>query len=204
MTYITTDIPQPGILELLFYKGPTGNALSKLAHTILKGPSPLSSGERELIASYVSYLNNCEFCHKSHSASANEHLGDDGKIVACVISDISTANVSEKMKSLLRIAGKVQVSGREVTPELIAAAKKAGASDEEIHDAILVAAAFCMYNRYVDGLHTTLPEKDEDYKDMGKRLAKKGYKYPPFFMRGFVKWILRKDPPKRKERGQFR
>ncbi len=83
MTYITTGIPQPGIVELLFYKGPTGKALSKLADTILLGPSSLTSGERELIASYVSFLNQCEFCHESHSASANAHLGDNGKAVAC-------------------------------------------------------------------------------------------------------------------------
>jgi uncharacterized peroxidase-related enzyme len=200
MTYISTNIPQAGIVELLFYKGPSGNALSHLAHTILKGPSPLTSGERELIASYVSWLNNCEFCHKSHSASANEHLGDNGKAVACIVTDPSTAPVSEKMKWLLKIAGKVQVSGREVTQDLIDSAKKAGATDEEIHDAVLVAAAFCMYNRYVDGMHTTLPESDDDYVDMGKRLANKGYKYPPSFMRGFVRWIMRKNPAKLRPR----
>jgi uncharacterized peroxidase-related enzyme len=200
MTYISTNIPQAGIVELLFYKGSSGNALSHLAHTILKGPSPLTSGERELIASYVSWLNNCEFCHKSHSASANEHLGDNGKAVACIVTDPSTAPVSEKMKWLLKIAGKVQVSGREVTKDLIDGAKKAGATDEEIHDAVLVAAAFCMYNRYVDGMHTTLPETDEDYVDMGKRLANKGYKYPPRLLRGFVRWMMRKNPAKLKER----
>ncbi|MEO5645196.1 MAG: carboxymuconolactone decarboxylase family protein [Bacteroidia bacterium] len=204
MTYISTNIPQPGILELLFYKGPSGSALSNLAHTILKGPSPLTSGERELIASYVSWLNNCEFCHKSHSASANEHLGDSGKAVACIVKDPDTAPVSEKMKQLLKIAGKVQISGRHVTPELIDNAKKAGATDEEIHDTVLVAAAFCMFNRYVDGMNTSLPEKDEDYKDMGKRLANKGYKYPPFFLRGLVRRIMRKDAPKLKSRGTFR
>lgn len=200
MTYIQTNIPQAGIVELLFYKGPTGDALSKLAHTILHGPSTLSSGERELIASYVSYLNNCEFCHRSHSAAANEHLGDNGNAVACVKSDIDTAPVSEKMKHLLRIAAKVQKSGREVSPDLVEAAKKAGATDEELHDTVLVAAAFCMYNRYVDGLNTTLPENTEDYVDMGKRLAKKGYKYPPVFMRWFVRRILRKDPMKLRNR----
>jgi uncharacterized peroxidase-related enzyme len=200
MAFIKTDIPQPGILELLFYKSPTGNALSNLAHTILHGPSPLTSGERELIASYVSYLNNCEFCHKSHSAAANEHLGDNGKAVSCIKTDIGTAPVSEKMKQLLRIAEKVQKSGREVTPDLIDAAKKAGATDEEIHDAVLVAAAFCMYNRYVDGLKTTLPENDGEYKDMGKRLATKGYKYPPFLLRGLVRRIMRKKPMKLRER----
>jgi uncharacterized peroxidase-related enzyme len=200
MTYISTGIPQAGIVELLFFKGPTGNALSNLAHTLLHGPSPLSSGERELIASYVSYLNNCEFCHMSHSAAANEHLNDQGKTVACIKADIDTAPISEKMKWLLKIAAKVQQSGRNVNAELIASAKKAGVTDEELHDAILVAAAFCMYNRYVDGLNTTLPESNDDYLDMGKRLAHKGYKYPPGPIRWLVRRIMRKNPMKLRDR----
>lgn len=93
MAYIKTGVNQPGIVELLFYKGSTGNALSNLAHTLLHGPSGLSRAERELIASYVSKLNDCEFCHKSHSASANAHLGDEGKTVACLVGDMESAPV---------------------------------------------------------------------------------------------------------------
>lgn len=202
MAYINTNIPQPGIVSLLYYKASTGKALSNLAHTLLKGPSSLTSAERELIASHVSYLNNCEFCHLSHSASANEYLGDNGKTVQCIIDDIETAPVSPKMKALLRIAGKVQQSGRAVTPDLIDAAKKQGATDEEIHDAVLVAAAFCMYNRYVDGLNTALPESRDEYKEMGERLSQKGYKYAPFFLINFVRRMMRKDPMKLRDRGE--
>lgn len=200
MTYISTDIPQPGIISLLYYKRASGKALSNLAHTLLHGPSTLTPGERELIAAHVSYLNNCEFCHMSHGASASEHLGDNWQTVKCIIDDIDTAPVSAKMKSLLRIAGKVQQSGRAVTPDLIEAAKKAGATDEEIHDAVLVAAAFCMYNRYVDGLNTALPESVDEYKDMGVRLATKGYKYAPGFLLWFVRRMMRKEPMKMRER----
>jgi uncharacterized peroxidase-related enzyme len=200
MTYISTTYPQPGIVELLFYKAPSGSALSNLAHTILKGPSPLTSGERELIAAYVSWLNNCEFCYKSHAASADVHLSDGGKTTRCLGTDPSTAPISEKMKHLLRIAAKVQVSGREVTPELVAAAKDAGATDEEIHDTVLVAAAFCMYNRYVDGLNTLLPESDADYAGMGRRLATVGYKYPPFPLLGMVRRMMQKATSKRRNR----
>jgi uncharacterized peroxidase-related enzyme len=188
MTYIATDIPQPGIVELLFYKGPTGKALSSLAHTLLHGPSQLSRGERELIASYVSNLNQCEFCHQSHSASANVHLNDKGAAVSAVKLQLVDAPVSEKMKALLQIAAKVQIGGREVKPEHIEAAKNAGASDEDIHDTVLIASAFCMYNRYVDGLGTSLPDSDDAYADMGKNMARKGYKYPPLFLR---KWVIR-------------
>jgi uncharacterized peroxidase-related enzyme len=200
MTYIKTDIPQPGIVELLFYKGSTGKALSKLAHTLLHGPSQLSPGERELIASYVSDLNKCEFCHESHSASANFHFNDGGNTVGKVKSDPDKAPVSEKMKSLLKIAGQVQKSGREVTIEHIKAAKLEGALDEDIHDTVLIAAAFCMYNRYVDGLGTNLPAEKDEYLAMGRRMAKIGYKYPPLFLRRFVIWMMKKDEKNKKAR----
>ena len=201
MAYINTNIPQPGIVSLLYYKTSSGKALSNLAHALLHGPSTLTSGERELIAAHVSYLNNCEFCHMSHGAAASEHLGDEGKTVKCVIENIDTAPVSDKMKALLRIAGKVQQSGRAVTQEDIDAAKKQGATDEEIHDAVLVAAAFCMYNRYVDGLNTALPvNTEEEYKKSGVRLATKGYKYAPFFLISFVRRMMRKDAVELRDR----
>ena len=197
MTYINTDIPQPGIVELLFYKGPTGKALSKLAHTLLHGPSTLSRGERELIAGYVSHLNGCEFCSDSHCASADAHFGDEGKTTAFVKSEIMQAPLTDKMKALLKLAARVQVGGREVQPEHIEAARETGASDEEIHDTVLIAAAFCMYNRYVDGLGTNLPENKEDYVEMGKRMAGSGYRYPPLFLR---KWVIRSFRKKAQKR----
>jgi uncharacterized peroxidase-related enzyme len=202
MTYIKTGINQPGIVELLFYKGSTGKALSNLAETILRGPSGMSSGERELIASYVSKLNNCEFCHESHSAAANVHLGDHGKTVSCVVTDLDGAPISEKMKYLLKIAGKVQRSGKDVTQGDIDLAKKHGASDQDVHDTVLVAAAFCMFNRYVDGLGTNLPKSKVEYPEMGERLAKKGYKYPPLFLRKFVIGMMNKKSKKRESANQ--
>lgn len=191
MTYINTGIKQPGIVELLFYKNNTGNALSNLANALLIEKSPLSSGERELIASYVSYLNECEFCHLSHSAAANAHLGDNGKTVSCIIENIETANISEKLKQLLKIAGKVQKSGKLVTIEDIEVAKLNGAIDEEIHDTVLIAAAFCMFNRYVDGLGT-IPATKEEYPEMGRRMSK-GYKMPPNFLKKFILKLMKRN-----------
>ena len=196
MAFITTGVNQPGIIGLLFYKGSTGKALSNLAETILRGPSGLTSGERELIASYVSKLNDCSFCHDSHSAAASAHLGDNGNTVNCAVTNINDAPVSDKMKALLKIAARVQKSGKEVSIFDIESARKAGASDQDIHDAVLVAAAFCMFNRYVDGLGTTVA-RDDEYPEMGERLAKKGYKYPPLFMRKFVVRMMNKKASQR-------
>ena len=120
----------------------------------------------------------------SHSAAANAHLGDNGKTVSCIIENIETANISEKLKCLLKIAAKVQKSGKLVTKEDIEFAKQNGAIDEEIHDTVLIAAAFCMFNRYVDGLGTT-PATKEEYPEMGRRMAK-GYKMPPNFLKKFI------------------
>jgi uncharacterized peroxidase-related enzyme len=199
MAYINTGIDQPGIVELLFYKGSTGKALSDLTQTLMYGPSNLSTGERELIAAYVSKLNNCDFCHNSHTAAANVHLQDNGEIIGCVIEDINTSPVSEKMKGLLKIAQKVQVSGKSVSAADIKIAKDKGANDEDIHDAVLIAAAFCMFNRYVDGLGTA-PAKEEEYREMGQRLAKVGYKYPPAFLRKLVIWIMARNKSKKEKR----
>jgi uncharacterized peroxidase-related enzyme len=186
MTYIKTGIKLPGIVELLFYKGSTGKALSNLAQTLLHGPSPLTPGEREIIAAHVSKLHDCEFCYESHRASANAHLLDNGMTIKMIETNISNAPVSNKMKSLLKIAAQVQKSGREVTQQHIEDARLAGANDEEIHDTVLVAAAFCMFNRYVDGLRTNLPADKSEYVPMGEQMANKGYKYPPLFLRKFV------------------
>ena len=197
MPHINTKNDLPGILGLLFYKVPTGRALSKLAHTILHGSSPLSKGDRELIASYVSHLNACSFCHDSHSAAANYHFNGDEKIVTCVKSDFKSAPVSEKMKCLLAIAGKVQQNGKNVLAEDISAAKKQGATDEEIHDTVLISSAFCMYNRYVDGLATLPPLNKDEYLSMGKRTATKGYSYPNFLIRKLILFMENKKKNKK-------
>lgn len=197
MTYIKTGVDHPGILELMLYKGPTGKALANLVQTLMHGPSGLTSGERELIASYVSKLNNCEYCHGTHSATASVHLADNGKAASCLVDNIDTSPVSDKLKALLKIAKKIQVSGKEVSQSDVNAARSVGATDEDVHDAVLIASAFCMYNRYVDGLGTD-PGGPADYPEYGIRLAKKGYKYPPMFLRKFVIRMINRSERKKR------
>ena len=191
MAHIETGNNYPGILSLMYYKSSSGEALSHLAETILRGPSPLTPGDRELIAAYVSYLNQCEFCHASHSAAAANHLGNES-LVGEACQNPFTAPLSEKMRALLSIAASVQKGGKAVSPREIEHARKTGANDEEIHDTVLVAAAFCMYNRYVDGLGTK-PARPEEYAPMGERLAKKGYAYPPAPIRWLVRRLLNRQ-----------
>lgn len=192
MAHIKTDNNYPGILELLWYKPSTGSKLSAFAHELLLGKSGLSSGERETIAAYTSSLNVCEFCCESHNAAAVGHLNKNIEAEAYSTPEFMNSQ-TPKMQALLKIAAKTQQGGKHVSSVEIDAAKKAGATDEDIHDAVLIAAAFCMFNRYVDGLATTPPVNKSDYKEMGKRLSTKGYKFPPRFLYGTVRRILNKQ-----------
>jgi uncharacterized peroxidase-related enzyme len=151
--------------------------MRELAHILLHQPSSLAPGERELIATLVSSRNHTYFCEASHGAAAAAHLGD-AAVVEQVKHDFYGAPVSPKLKALLAIAGKVQQDGKLVTKADVEAAKKLGATDLEIHDTVLIAAAFSMYNRYVDGLGTWQPRNPDMYVRMGKHLAEEGYSTP--------------------------
>jgi len=176
MPHINLQEGVPGIRSLFVFRPETAGPLCDLAQVLLHGPHPtLSAGERELIAAYVSNLNTCKYCTSSHSAIAKHQLGNNGEIVKQVLADPETAPISNKMKALLKIAAKVQSGGKNVLSQDIELARKEGATDFEIHDAVLIAAAFCMYNRYVDGLATWQPDNEELYDKMGAQRAREGY-----------------------------
>jgi len=177
------DLPKeyPGIRSLFMFRPETAGPLNALVQTLLHNPHPtLSPGERELIATYVSGLNVCKYCTTIHGAIAKHHLNNDAALVAGVIADPSTAPISEKMKALLKIAARVQAGGKMVTAVDVEQARWQGATDIEIHDTVLIAAAFCMFNRYVDGLATWAPDDPDLYDRMGKQRAEEGYLTPPF------------------------
>jgi uncharacterized peroxidase-related enzyme len=152
----------------------TAKHLNGLAEALLRGQSSLTPGERETIATFVSSGNECRFCTASHAATARQLLGADGGIVDRIMSNFQTASVSPKLRALLVIAEKVRQGGRRVTDEEVANARREGADDKAIHDTVLIAAAFCMFNRYVDGLATTMPA-DSAYEQIGAKLARYGY-----------------------------
>lgn len=175
MAYIDLNNQFPGIVGLMHYRPETAKPLNELAEILLRGESTLTSAEREMIASYVSYQNECHFCHSSHGAAAAHHLDGDLSLLSDIKAGFKKTDLSEKMKALLQIAKKVQELGNRVSPDDISDAREAGATDREIHDTVLIAAAFCMYNRYVDGLGTWAPEEDEAYDETGRMLAHEGY-----------------------------
>ncbi len=174
MAHIALPEGLPGISGGFAFRPETAAPMRELAHILLHQPASLTPGERELIATYVSSQNDCHFCQASHGAAAAAHLGGD-ETVDKVKADYESAPVTPKLKALLRIAGKVQRGGKNVTAEDVALARSVGATDLEIHDTVLIAAAFSMYNRYVDGLGTWQPHDKTMYAEMGKQLAEHGY-----------------------------
>lgn len=167
-----------GITSLLDYRPATAAPICELTHILLRGPSTLTEAERELIATYVSWLNDCNFCQSAHGAATCLLPGGSEEQVNAVKNDLSTAPLSDKMRALLHIAGKVQKSGRSVTADDAESARGNGATDLEIHDTVLIAALFCLYNRYVDGLATVAPANPAFYEALGQRITSRGYTMP--------------------------
>lgn len=178
MAHIQVPEGVPGIRSLVMFRPETGQYLYELAQVLLRGESPLSEAERELIAAYVSSRNDCVFCMSSHAAAARYLFKDKKQLVDFVLTDYQSAPISNKLKALLNIAGKVQVNGKNVLPEDVEEARRQGAIDRDIHDTVLLAATFSMFNRYVDGLASFTPTDPQAYEEMGVRLGEKGYALP--------------------------
>ena len=175
MPHINVNNNLPGIRGLMAFRPETAGPMGDLANALLRDTEGLTPAERELIATYVSYLNDCFYCHNSHGEIACYYLHGDRELVDQVRNDYNKAEISDKLKSLLQVAGKVQKGGKMVSEEDIANARKHGATDKDIHDTVLIAAAFCMFNRYVDGLAATTPTDLSTYPPRAKQVAEKGY-----------------------------
>ena len=175
MAYITLPEGLPGIRGPMAFRPETAKHLNELAEVLLRSDNSLSRGERELIATYVSSLNDCFFCQNAHGGLAQHYLQCDMFYIDQVKADFQSTNLSPKLKALLSIAGSVQKGGKHVTPEQIETARNVGATDLEIHDTVLIAAAFCMFNRYVDGLGTWAPQDRNIYIERAKWRADEGY-----------------------------
>lgn len=175
MAHITLPTGVPGIIGPMMAYPETARHLNGLAEALLRGPSSLTPAEREIIATHVSARNQCQFCTQTHAAAARHLLGPDAQLVDDLLANYSAAPISNKLKVLLVIARKVQQGGRGVTETDVARAREEGADDKAIHDTVLIAAAFCMFNRYVDGLATLIPTNQADYDQVGAKLARDGY-----------------------------
>jgi uncharacterized peroxidase-related enzyme len=178
MPHILLTEGLPGIRGPMVFSPETTKPLCDLVQVLLTGPHTLTPAEREMIATYVSSQNDCYYCQSCHGSTAAQHLGGstaDYEFIAEMKRDFEATKLSAKMKALLNIAGKVQQGGKQVTPADVERARQEGATDKEIHDTVLIAAAFCMFNRYVDGLGTWQPRDPEIYREIGQQTSKQGY-----------------------------
>jgi uncharacterized peroxidase-related enzyme len=175
MAHITLPDGLPGIRGPMAFRPETAKPLNELVDVLLRGPHSLTLAERELIATYVSAENDCRYCQTIHGAIAAHHLNGDEDLVARVKVDPQQAPISDKLRALLAIAGKTARGGKQVTDADIARARQHGATDLEIHDTVLIAAVFCLCNRYVDGLATWTPEDPDFYGQRAAIVATQGY-----------------------------
>jgi uncharacterized peroxidase-related enzyme len=175
MAYIKVPEDLPGIRGLMAFRPETAGPLNELAERLLRSDSTLSRGDRELIATFVSALNDCFFCQNAHGGIAQHYLKCDMEFIDQVKNDFKKANIPEKLRALMSIAESVTIGGNQVTREQVDHAYQLGATDREIHDTVLIAAAFCMFNRYVDGLGTTAPQDRQYYINRGPQRAEEGY-----------------------------
>jgi uncharacterized peroxidase-related enzyme len=176
MAYINLQNDLPGIRGPMAYSPETGKALNELAEILLHDDNnTLTRGERELIGAYVSSENDCFFCQNVHGAMAQYYFECDTQFIDDIKKNYQSTPISDKLKALLSIAGSVQKGGKFVTTEQVEQAKDLGATDKEIHDTVLIAAAFCMFNRYVDGLNTWAPQDRQVYVERAKMRAEDGY-----------------------------
>lgn len=176
MAHIDLMNELPGIRGPMAFRPETAKPLNELAEILLRDDNnTLSRGERELIGAYVSSLNDCFFCQNVHGALAQHYLQCDMKFIDSIKQNFQSTSISSKLKSLLVIAASVQKGGKSVTEEQIQQARTEGATDREIHDTVLIAAAFCMFNRYVDGLGTWAPQDRQVYVERAPRRAAEGY-----------------------------
>jgi uncharacterized peroxidase-related enzyme len=179
MPHIPLSSPLPGMTGLLQSRPETAKPLRELAQVLLRNSRGLTPAEGETIATYVSVLNECEYCSLAHGATAATLAGYPGNLATDLRSGKYLEQADPKLRALLNLAQRVQASPTRVTETDVAAARAAGAGDEAIHDTVLIAAAFCMFNRYVDGLATLLPDHPQAYGAIGQRLATQGYVQPP-------------------------
>jgi uncharacterized peroxidase-related enzyme len=182
MAHINLQNELPGIRGLMAFSPETAKPLNELAEILLHDENnTLSRGEREMIGAFVSSQNDCFYCQNVHGAMAQHFLGSDMQFIDDIKKDYQSASISEKLKSLLSIAGSVQKGGKNVTSEQIESARHLGATDKEIHDTVLIAAAFCMFNRYVDGLNTWAQQDRNLYVERAKISAEDGYANLDFY-----------------------
>jgi len=161
------------IWNLLAFRPKIADHLARLSHEIMHEEAPISVALRELIATYTSSLNHCEFCMKAHAAVAI-HLCKDEALVWSVVHDLEQSALPEQDKAMLRFSRKVTLDSDSINEADVATVHAAGWDDTSIFYAIAVCALFNFYNRFVSS-NGVKPVSDQAFRRLGARMAEKGY-----------------------------
>jgi uncharacterized peroxidase-related enzyme len=172
MTKLRSLPAEPVMRDLYKSQPATCKPLGELTEAAMRGPSPFTQGERELIAAYVSGLNACVYCHTTHVGVAAA-CGVDPELFKALLGDLDSAPIAEKMKPILRYARKLTQTPARMTEADAAAVYDAGWGDDALYSTVLVTALFNFYNRFVDGVGLALP--GNYVPEAAKRLSTKGY-----------------------------
>ena len=178
------DVPGIGVAMRLTPR--LGVHLRGLADEVLVNDYPgatLQRVEREMLATAVSAANDCFFCMDSHGAFVDALLERSGTFELAPLIDVVKVGLSDgfdpKMRALLHIARTVRRDGRDLTTDDVEAALAAGATDGDVQLAVLIASAFSMYNRLVEGFRARTPPDTEVYRERASEIAANGYSAPP-------------------------
>lgn len=164
----------PGIVALFAFSPETAKPMNELAERLLRDEHPtLSRGERELIASGVSYANNTEFCQRSHAAFAKFNFEKEGHEAWTLETDHKEGSKQEVIINLALHTA--QNNAEAVKHFALEGLEKNLVTEQEVHDVVLIASAFCMYNRYVSCLDAPVPQEDAAYEAMAERIYNEGY-----------------------------
>ncbi|NJO24311.1 MAG: peroxidase-related enzyme [Sphingomonadales bacterium] len=161
-----------GVRHAMALNKPAGRALVQLHTAVMRQPSQLSAGERELIAAYVSGLNACRYCHGVHSVTA-ETFGVDPALLTRMIDDLERSGLGDKWLSLMAYVRKLTLSSSRLVAADAQAVLAAGWDEQALHDAIAVVCLFNFMNRFADG-HGIKGESSV-FVARGKALMEGGY-----------------------------
>ncbi|MFQ5970889.1 MAG: carboxymuconolactone decarboxylase family protein [Alphaproteobacteria bacterium] len=161
-----------GVGDVMVHQPERYLPLARFTQLLMRGPSPLSAAERELIAAYVSGLNGCGYCHGSHTAIAAD-LGVEPDLLRALLDDVEGANVEERMKPVLRYVEKLTQSPSRMTQADADAVFAAGWDEQALADAVAICALFNLYNRVVDGHGIT--GSPDNFAEVAERVNRQGY-----------------------------
>ena len=172
MPYLPTLPEDAAMLDVLRLFPEAARPLVQFHEALMRGTSPLTTGQRELLAAYVSGLNSCSYCRRVHGATA-EAFGVPAELLNNLLVDVDRAEVDDRFKAMLRFVRKLTLEPASVTSQDATGVLSAGWDDRALHDAVMICGLFSCMNRVVLGLGL---RADEEYAlQAAARLSKEGY-----------------------------